>query len=116
MSSRPHSDSQWLPSDSQHLDEWLVNLIKRVEADPICRAKLQAIKSQHPPAENEQSAEKATIKLSAPPLPLEYRLHEPVEKLKEAILNDPEINMFFHQMFWQQYDLPDSSEGVKIPT
>jgi hypothetical protein len=25
-----------------------------------------------------------------------------------------EINMFFHQMFWQQKQLPDTSEGVKI--
>ena len=116
MSSRPQSDSQWLPSDSKLLsDEWLANLIKKVQADPIFRGKLQAIEAQHPTAKNEQSAEKSTIKLSHPPLPVAYRLHEPVEKLKEAILNDPKIYMFFHQMFWQQYSLPDSS-GVKIPT
>ena len=115
MSSRPHPVSQWLPSDPKVLDEWLANLIKKVQADPISQEKLKAIEAQHPPAENEQGAEKATFKLSSPPPPVEYRLHEPVEKLKEAILNDPKIYMFFHQMFWQQYSLPDSS-GVKIPT
>ena len=116
MSSKPYRVGQWLPSDPKVLDKWLANLIKKVEADPISRGKLQAIEAQHSPAENEQSAEKATFKVSPPPPSVEYRLHEPVEKLKEAILNDPEINMFFHQMFWQQYSLPDSSEGVKIPT
>lgn len=28
--------------------------------------------------------------------------HKPVQDLCKAILTDPEINMFFHQMFWQQ--------------
>ena len=115
MSSRPHRFSQWLPSDPKVLDEWLANLITKVQADPICQGKLKAIEAQHCPAENEQSAKKAMFKLSTPPPRAECRLHEPVEKLKEAILNDPKINMFFHQMFWQQYSLPDSS-GVKIPT
>ncbi|XP_029197535.2 L-tryptophan decarboxylase-like isoform X2 [Acropora millepora] len=117
MSSRPYRVGQWLPSDPKVLDKWLDNLIKKVEADPIYRGKLQALEAQHPPAESEESAEKAKYKFSPLPLPIEfYTLHEPVEKLKEAILSDPEINMFFHQMFWQQYSLPDSSEGVKIPT
>ena len=116
MSSKPYRVGQWLPSDPKVLDECLDSLIKNVLADPISRGKLQAIEAQHPPAENKQSAEKATIKLSAPPSPVEYRLHEPVKKLMEAILNDPEINIFFHQMFWQQYSVPDNSEGVKIPS
>ena len=44
------------------------------------------------------------------------RLHKPVEDLKNAVLTDHEINMFFHKMFWQQYQLPNSSEGTKIPS
>ena len=114
MSSRPYRVAQWLPSDPKVLDEWLANLIKKVQADPICQRKLEAIEAQHSPAQNEQSAESATIELPPPPPAVEYRLHEPVEKLKEAILTDPEINMFFHQMFWQQFSLPGSSEGLKI--
>ena len=117
MSSRPYRVGQWLPSDPKVLDKWLANLIKKVQADPISQGKLKAILAQHAPAENEQSAETAKIELPSPPPPAKYRLHEPVEKLMEAILSDPEINMFFHQMFWQQFFLPTgSSEGVKIPT
>ena len=118
MSSRPYRVCQWPPSDPDFkvLDEWLAHLIKKVQADPICQGKLTTILAQHSPAENEQSAETATIESPPPPPAVEYHLHEPVEKLKEAILNDHEINMFFHQMFWQQFSLPGSSEGVKIPT
>ena len=116
MSSKPRRVGQWLPSDPKVLDEWLANLIKKVEADPIFQGKLKAIEAQHPPAEDEQNAEAAIIELPPPPADERCRLHPPVEDLKNAILTDPEINMFFHQMFWQQYKLPDSSEGVKIPT
>ena len=116
MSSKPRR-GQWLPSDPKVLDEWLANLIKEVKADPICQAKLKAIQDQHPPAEDQEIAEAAMVKLPPPPPADERcRFHPPVEKLKNAILTDPEINMFFHQMFWQQYFLPDSSEGIKIPT
>ena len=116
MSSKPRRVGQWLPSDPKVRDEWLANLIKKVEADSICQGKLKAIETQHPPAEDEENAEAAMIVLPPPPADERYRLHPPVEALKNAILTDPEINMFFHQMFWQQYRLPDSSEGVKIPT
>ncbi|KAL9984005.1 hypothetical protein ACROYT_G006257 [Oculina patagonica] len=114
MSSRPYRVGQWLPSDPKVLNEWLANLIKEVEADEIWKAKLAAIKALHPPVENEETATGGL----PPPAPTDekLRLHPPVEDLKNAILTDPEINMFFHQMFWQQYLLPDSSEGVKIPT
>ncbi|XP_067028411.1 uncharacterized protein [Acropora muricata] len=113
MSSRPYRVGQWLPSDpNKVLDEWLDNLIKKVEADPIYRRKLQALEARHPPDESEESAEKATFKSSSLTLSVKCcPLHEPVEKLVEAILSDPEINMFFHQMFKQQHD---SSKGAKI--
>lgn len=116
-SKRPYRVSQWLPSDPKVLNEWLKNLIAKVEADETCKKKLAAIKAQHAPAEDEDSAETATAdRLPAPPPPdVENRLHPPVEDLKNTILTDPEINMFFHQMFWQQYKLPDPV-GVKIPS
>ena len=68
MSSKPYRVGQWLPSDPKVLDKWLDNLIKKVEADPIYRGKLQALEAQHPPAESEESAEKATFKFSSLPL------------------------------------------------
>ncbi|KAL9984006.1 hypothetical protein ACROYT_G006259 [Oculina patagonica] len=115
MSSKPSRVGQWLPSDPKVLNEWLANLIKEVEANDTWKAKLKAIKDLHPPAENEETATGGPPK-PAPPIDAKLQLHQPVEDLKNAILTDPEINMFFHQMFWQQYQLPDSSEGVKIPT
>ena len=41
-------------------------------------------------------------------------LHKPVQDLLDAIRSDPEINMFFHQMFRQQFHLSDTSEERKI--
>lgn len=117
MSSRPYRVGQWLPSDKKVLDEWLTNLIKEVEADPVCKAKLQAVTALHgPPVHDEETAMGGLQIAAAPPAPPDekHRLHPPVEALKNAILTDPEINMFFHQMFWQQYKL--EGQGVKIPS
>ena len=116
MCSKPRRVGQWIPFDPEVLDEWLANLIKKVEADSIFQGKLKAIETQHPPAKDEENAEAAMIELPPPPADERYRLHPPVE---DFFFNDTattEIYTFFHQMFWQQYKLPDSSEGVKIPT
>ena len=120
MSSKPRRVGQWLPSDPKVLDEWLENLIKEVTANPKCQRMLKAIEDHHPQAEDEEKAEATMVKLppSPPPAhgtPPDWGLHPPVEALKNAILTDPEINMFFNQMFWQQYWLPNSCKGVKIP-
>ncbi|KAJ7388297.1 hypothetical protein OS493_038666 [Desmophyllum pertusum] len=112
MSSRPYRVGQWLPSDKKVIDEWLANLIKEVKVKS--KDKLELIFALHPPAEDEETAMgelQSTATLSATDKDL--HLHAPVEDLKNAILSDPEINMFFHQMFWQQYGLP---EGTKIPS
>ncbi|KAJ7381819.1 hypothetical protein OS493_038868, partial [Desmophyllum pertusum] len=112
MSSKPYRVGQWLPSDKKVLDEWLANLIKEVKVKS--KDKLELIFALHPPAEDEETAMgelQSTATLSATDKDL--HLHAPVEDLKNAILSDPEINMFFHQMFWQQYTLP---EGTKIPS
>ena len=95
MGSKPCRVAQWLRSDPKVLDKWSDNLIKKVLADPIYRGKLKALEAQHPPTENEQRAEKVMFKLLPLPPPAECRLHEPVEKLKEAILNDPEICLLY---------------------
>ena len=113
MSSRPYRVGQWLPSDKKVLDEWLTNLIKEVKVDPTSQAKLKALMALHPPVENEEAG---GLPPPPPPTDQKLRLHPPVEDLKNAILTDPEINMFFHQMFWQQYTLTDTSEGIKIPS
>jgi len=114
MSSRPYRFGQWLPSDRKVTDEWLANLIQEVKVKS--KDKLDLITGIHPPDENEESAmaglRAATIAAEVKDL----NLHKPVQDLLDAILSDPEINMFFHQMFWQQYLLPHTSEGTKIPS
>ena len=114
MSSKPYRVGQWLPSDKKVIDEWLANLIKEVKVKS--KDKLELIMAHHPPAEDEETAMGGLQSAATHAADKDLNLHPPVEELKNAILTDPEINMFFHQMFWQQYRLPDSSEGTKIPS
>lgn len=104
MSSTPYRVGQWLPSDRKVIDKWLANLIKEVNGNVKAKKQLDAIKALHAPAEDETTALGG---VAAPPANYfaeakKIGLHEPVEELMNAILSDPEINMFFHQMFWQQ--------------
>ena len=112
MGSRPYRFGQWLPSDRKVTDEWLANLIQEVKVKS--KDKLDLLMRIHPPDKTEESAmaglRAATIAAEVKDL----NLHKPVQDLSDAILSDPEINMFFHQMFWQQHPLPDTSEENKI--
>jgi phosphatidylserine decarboxylase len=110
--SRPYRVGQWLPSDRKVLDEWLANLIKEVKVKS--KDKLELILALHPSAEDEETAMGELQPTATTDKGL--NLHPPVEDLKNAILTDSEINMFFHQMFWQQFGLPGTSEGAKIPS
>ena len=111
---RPYRVGQWLPSDKKVLDNWFANVIKEVKVKH--RDKLNLMYALHPPDEDD---EKALGGLRSPSVAKgtaeDLKLHKPVQELMDAILSDPEINMFFHQMFWQQFHLPDTSEGIKIP-
>ena len=113
MTSRPYRFGQWLPSDRKVTDQWLANLIAKVEINS--KDKLELISGLHPPDEDEKSAMAQGLRAATVAAEVkDLHLHKPVEDLLNAILSDPEINMFFHQMFWQQHLLPDSSEGTKI--
>ena len=109
---------QWLPPDRGIIDQWVAGVIKECQSGKY-KEKLDMLMALHPPAHDEDTA------LAGLPLAdtrarytdKDLCLHKPVDDLKNAILTDPEINMFFHQMFWQQYHLPgDTSEGTKIPS
>ena len=113
MGSRPYRFGQWLPSDRKVTDEWLANLIQEVKVKS--KDKLDLLTGMHPPDENEESA-MAGLRAATVAAEVKLNLHKPVQDLLDAILSDPEVNMFFHQMFWQQYLLPDSSKGTKIPS
>ena len=56
----------------------------------------------HPPTEDEETASGETPPVVAHGTEEDLGLHPPVQELLKAIISDPEINMFFHQMFWQQ--------------
>ena len=113
-SSRPFRLGQWLPADWNVTDEWLANVI--YECQCKYKDKLEMLLTLHPPAEDDETALCVLRSTDTKITDKHLRLHKPVEDLKNAILTDHEINMFFHQMFWQQYQLPNSSEGIKIPS
>ena len=112
MGSRPYRFGQWLPSDRKVTDEWLANLIQKVKVKS--KDKLDLLKSIHPLDEDEEvtGVPAATVAAEVK----DPVLHKPVKDLLDAIRSDPEICMFFHQMFRQQYRLPDISEGTTIPS
>ena len=103
---------QWLPSDRNVIDEWLANLIQEVKVKS--KDKLELIMALYPPTEDEGTAMGGLQSAATNATDKDLGLHPPVEALKNAILSDPEINMFFHQMFWQQLRLPSVSEGTKL--
>ena len=109
---RPYRVGQWLPSDRKVVDKWLANLIKEVKVKS--KDKLDLILALHPQAEDETTALGGLESAATNATNKDLGLHPPVEDLKNAILSDPEINMFFHQMFWQQYRLPSVSEGSRL--
>ena len=113
MSSKPYRVGQWIPSDQKVLDKWLANLITEVKSKS--KDKLALLMALHPPAEDEETARGENQLTVADGTEEDLDLHPPVQKLLKAITSDPEINMFFHQMFWQQYKNPDSSKGTRIP-
>ena len=68
----------------------------------------------YPPAGDEETASDETPPIVAYGTKEDLVLHPPIQELLKAIISDPEINMFFHQMFWQQYKLPGISKGASI--
>ena len=113
MSSKPHRVGQWIPSDLKFPDKWLANLI--IEVQTKYKDKLALLMALHPPAEDEETASGETPPVVAHGTEEDLGLHPPVQELLKAIISDPEINMFFHQMFWQQYKIRDTSIGTRIP-
>ena len=115
MSFKPFGVGEWLPSDQKVIDNWLDDLITEVKAKSS--DKYQLLLALHPEAENEEAAmgeiKPAVTNCNVTDEDLNF--HQPVEDLKNAILSDPEINMFFNQMFWQQYYLPGIPQK-KIPS
>ncbi len=75
---------KWLPSDQSALENWLSKLIE--ECDGL---------DEVDGVEETDSEGKQESRYEIP------NLLPPVQELKDLIENDPEVNMFFHQMFSQ---------------
>ena len=75
--------------------------------------KLEMILALHPQAEDNETALCALRSADTKITDKHLRLHKPVEDLKNAILTDPAIFMFFHQMFWQQYHLQNHLQTLQ---
>ena len=116
MSSKPYRVGQWLPSDRNVIEKWYKNLKKEVAKE--YKDKIELITALHPICEDNEKAYLPQNELQPHEVTAleakELGLHPPVQALMDKILSDPEINMFFHQMFLQQKDLPDTSEGTMI--
>ncbi|XP_028390654.1 L-tryptophan decarboxylase-like [Dendronephthya gigantea] len=93
--------------DRENANKWLATLIQELRQNE--KDKVDMMFKLFPPAVDENSAENnntyPVVKKS------EINLHPPVEALMNAILQDSEINMFFHQIFRQQQELSDNKEN-----
>ena len=72
---------EWLPSDQAILQKWLQKHIE--EVDGIVGSATEASSQDDDDDETDVS----------------YPLHPVIQKFKESIEGNPEITMFFHQMF-----------------
>ena len=90
----PYCVGEWLPSDQKVIDNWLGDLITEVKAKS--NDKYQLLLVLHPAAEDEEKAMAEIKPAVTNATGKDLSLHQPVEDLKNAILSDPEINMFFH--------------------
>ena len=111
LSSRPFRLGQWLPSDWNVTGEWLANVIHECQCK--YKDKLEMILALHPQAEDNETALCALRSADTKITDKHHRLHKPVEDLKNAILTDPAIFMFFHQKFWQQYHLQNHLQTLQ---
>ena len=103
----------WLPRDRNAIKKFVENFKKDAEKTAEYKRLLDTITKYHPPVMNENAAGKKPLMNFVSEEEIHaLGLHPPVTKLYILILTDPEVNMFFHQMFWQQNK---DGEGIIIP-
>ena len=95
----------WLPKDAKDIEEFLKKFKKDyVEHSEKYRILYESIKKYHPEIRKEDGGdmEEKTRPYVTKQEIEELGLHEPVKELYILIVTDPEVFMFFHQMFWNQ--------------
>ena len=106
--------TKWLPKDKNIIEKWLRKLLENFDKEPW-KGKKEKLFKLHPPVKtSEEAKEELQPYVSKDEIKL-LNFHKPVQSLYEKILTDPEINMFFHQMFWQQYEIPSASGDSLVP-
>ena len=106
--------TKWLPKDKKVIEKWLRKLLDNFDKEPW-KGKKEKLFKLHPPVRTlEEVKEELQPYVSKDEMKL-LNFHKPVQSLYEKILTDPEINMFFHQMFWQQYENPSADGEFLVP-
>jgi len=93
----------WLPRDKNLILKFLKAFKKRSEGDTKYQELLKKILKLHPAIKKRDDGGKKELLPYVTKDEIEtLDMHYPVQQLYILILTDPEVNMFFHQMFWQQ--------------
>ncbi|XP_065903153.1 uncharacterized protein [Dysidea avara] len=82
----PHCTGQWLPVEKAVVDDWLQKHIEEIDGLVL----------DVPPRDDKDEPD------------VDYPLHPVVKGFKEAIEANPELSMFFHQMF---AEIPEEEKG-----
>jgi len=94
---------KWLPNNSEAIRNFVRGLKERCLEDLVQRKRQQTLLKLHPPVNSHDEAHTGDLQLTVSKEEMEIlQFHEPVQELYVQILTDPAVNMFFHQMFWQQ--------------
>ncbi|XP_066933843.1 uncharacterized protein [Clytia hemisphaerica] len=99
--SRPKN---WLPKKAKDIEKFLKKFKKDYIEDSKKYKKLyELITKYHPIIKKGQAGTKEELRPYVTKKEIEeLDLHEPVRELYVLIITDPEVNMFFNQMFWNQ--------------
>ena len=94
----------WLPKDAKDIEKFLKKFKKEhVENSAKYRKLYELIKKYHPEIKKGDAGKKGPLRPYVTKQEIEeLDLHEPVRELYVLIVTDPEVNMFFNQMFWNQ--------------
>jgi len=102
----------WLPRDRKAIRKFVKEFVEDSEKKDEFKKLLKTVMEYHPPISGPgEAGKKSLVKFVSEDELRKLGLHPPVIELYRLILNDPEVNMFFNQMFWQQTD----GEGILIP-
>jgi len=95
---------KWLPNNRAAISSYIRSLKEEILENDVLRTRQQTLLKLHPPAESDLQISVSNEEVKS------LRFHEPVQELYVQILTDPEINMFFHQMFSQQRKIWEHKE------